>query len=103
MRKLRLLPVIGLVAVIATGCASTSQPPVATVPAEQVIDVRDYVALRDFSLRSAPSMEAPDIARIHAGDSFSATETFGSQAEWRKLSISAGPTGYVFGTPYAEN
>ena len=91
----RILPALTALAFIGVS-ACASAPPLAP-PAR--LQQHDFLALRDFGVRAAPSMEADEIARVAVGERFRAEADLAPGIDWRYVRLSGGPAGYVFGLP----
>jgi hypothetical protein len=94
-----LLPAV-LAALVLPACASAHRlAPLAPLDAAQ-LQHGNFVALREFSIRAAPSLEAPIVERIPAGARFSAEVDVRPSADWRAVRIVGRNSGYVFGEPF---
>lgn len=58
-----------------------------------------FVAMREFSIRTAPSPEAPVVDRISAGARFAADVDAAADG-WTAVRLDGSRKGYVFGVPF---
>jgi hypothetical protein len=86
-----------LVALFASACTTVKVPAEASSSTRQQ---HEFLALREFGVRTAPSLEADEIQRVAVGTAFTAEADLAPNLDWRWIHIVGGTTGYVFGMPF---
>ncbi len=94
-----LVPAVALATVSACATTTPASPPGFKEVAEQS-SYQSFLAMRDFQVRSAPSMEADYIGHVPIGSRFDAAADLDPDLDWRYIRFADGLHGYVFGKPF---
>lgn len=86
-----------------SACATTptASPPITYEPATAA-QFNAFLAIRDFQIRTAPTLEGDILTIIHVGERFHAQIDQDPALDWRYVLFPDGLDGYVFGKPFKE-
>lgn len=100
MRKTITNLALVIAGVMMSACATNPQAePQYSNDVDQAAMFKEYIAIRDFPVRTAPTMEADIASTFLTGDRFIANLNLDPSLDWRKIELQNQDIGFVFGLP----